>query len=122
MGRSRSCQNATNVLSDEYFCEVFIHMEKIWFKFWEESSAGWKISEFKILINVKQFSFILEKREEKETETDDKRYTITSKLTITPTANDDYTEYSCQAKHKALQPDMPKRATVQLSVLCKYWG
>lgn len=48
-----------------------------------------------------------------------KRFTTISKLRLTPNANDDYTEYTCQARHKALQPDMPMRATVQLSVLCK---
>lgn len=48
-----------------------------------------------------------------------KRFTSTSRLHLKPTSDDDYKEYSCQAKHKALQPDMPMKATVQLSVLCK---
>ncbi|XP_063704148.1 nephrin isoform X1 [Culicoides brevitarsis] len=46
-----------------------------------------------------------------------KRFTVTSRLRLKPTANDDYMEYSCQARHKALTPDMPMRSTVQLSVL-----
>lgn len=54
------------------------------------------------------------------TDTQGKRFTTTSRLRLSPSAEDDYMEYSCQAKHKALQPDMPMRATVQLSVLCKY--
>lgn len=54
------------------------------------------------------------------TDTNGRRFTTTSRLRLSPTSGDDYTEYSCQAKHKALQPDMPMRATVQLSVLCKY--
>lgn len=55
------------------------------------------------------------------TDTNGRRFTTTSRLRLSPTSGDDYTEYSCQAKHKALQPDMPMRATVQLSVLCKYF-
>lgn len=53
------------------------------------------------------------------TDTNGRRFTTTSRLRLSPTSQDDYTEYTCQAKHKALQPDMPMRATVQLSVLCK---
>lgn len=49
-----------------------------------------------------------------------RRFTTTSRLQLSPTPEEDYVEYSCQAKHKALQPDMPMKATVQLSVLCKY--
>lgn len=49
-----------------------------------------------------------------------KRFTTTSRLQLSPKPEEDYVEYSCQAKHKALQQDMPMRATVQLSVLCKY--
>lgn len=62
----------------------------------------------------------LENRDDKVTDTQGKRFTTTSRLRLSPSAEDDYMEYSCQAKHKALQPDMPMRATVQLSVLCKY--
>ncbi|XP_055703613.1 nephrin [Phlebotomus papatasi] len=56
-------------------------------------------------------------RDDKVTQTHGKRYTTTSLLRLHPSADDDYTEYSCQARHKALQSDMPMRATVQLSVL-----
>lgn len=63
---------------------------------------------------------LADNRDDKVTETNSRRFTTTSRLRLTPTADDDYKEYSCQAKHKALQPDMPMRATVQLSVLCKY--
>jgi len=48
-----------------------------------------------------------------------KRFTTTSSLKLKPGPDDDYTEYTCQARHKALSPDMPMRATVQLSVLCE---
>ncbi|KAM7342979.1 nephrin adhesion molecule sticks and stones isoform 3-T4 [Cochliomyia hominivorax] len=58
-----------------------------------------------------------ENRNDKVEETTPKRFTTTSTLKLKPTANDDYTEYTCQAKHKALAPDMPMRSTVQLSVL-----
>uniref|UniRef100_W8ASK6 Nephrin n=2 Tax=Ceratitis capitata TaxID=7213 RepID=W8ASK6_CERCA len=56
-------------------------------------------------------------RVDKVEETSSKRYTTKSTLNIKPTSGDDYTEYTCQAKHKALPPDMPMRSTVQLSVL-----
>lgn len=36
-----------------------------------------------------------------------------------PTAEDDYTDYTCEARHEALPLDMPLRVTVQLSVLCE---
>ncbi|XP_030388023.1 nephrin, partial [Scaptodrosophila lebanonensis] len=58
-----------------------------------------------------------DKRDDKVEESTPKRFTTTSSLKLKPGADDDYTEYSCQAKHKALSPDMPMRATVQLSVL-----
>ncbi|KAH8285661.1 hypothetical protein KR054_011962 [Drosophila jambulina] len=58
-----------------------------------------------------------EKREDQVEESTAKRFTTTSSLKLKPGPNDDYTEYTCQAKHKALSPDMPMRATVQLSVL-----
>ncbi|XP_046865422.1 nephrin isoform X1 [Drosophila willistoni] len=58
-----------------------------------------------------------EKREDKVEESTPKRFTTTSILKLKPGPDDDYTEYTCQAKHKALSPDMPMRATVQLSVL-----
>nr|XP_017027882.1 nephrin isoform X3 [Drosophila kikkawai] len=58
-----------------------------------------------------------EKREDQVEESTAKRFTTTSSLKLKPGPDDDYTEYTCQAKHKALSPDMPMRATVQLSVL-----
>ncbi|XP_017044355.1 nephrin isoform X1 [Drosophila ficusphila] len=58
-----------------------------------------------------------EKREDVVEESTAKRFTTTSSLKLKPGPDDDYTEYTCQAKHKALSPDMPMRATVQLSVL-----
>ncbi|XP_031640306.1 nephrin isoform X1 [Contarinia nasturtii] len=57
-----------------------------------------------------------DRRDDKVIESN-KRFTTTSRLQLSPTPDEDYVEYSCQAKHKALQPDMPMRATVQLSVL-----
>lgn len=59
-------------------------------------------------------------REDKVIEINGKRFTTTSVLRLRPTADDDYSEYTCQAKHKSLQAHMPMAATVQLSVLCKY--
>uniref|UniRef100_A0A1B0BRT4 Ig-like domain-containing protein n=1 Tax=Glossina palpalis gambiensis TaxID=67801 RepID=A0A1B0BRT4_9MUSC len=56
-------------------------------------------------------------RNDKVEEITPKRFTTTSNLKLKPTAADDYTEYTCQAKHKALAPDMPMRSIVQLSVL-----
>lgn len=63
--------------------------------------------------------YLTDRRDDKVIESN-KRFTTTSRLLLSPTPEEDYVEYSCQAKHKALQPDMPMRATVQLSVLCKY--
>lgn len=48
------------------------------------------------------------------------RYNVLSKIKIRPTADDDYAEYSCEARHEALPSVMPLRATVHLSVLCKF--
>ncbi|VEN63224.1 unnamed protein product [Callosobruchus maculatus] len=45
------------------------------------------------------------------------RYDTHSRISLKPTAEDDYAEYSCEARHEALSPDVPMRATVQLSVL-----
>ncbi|XP_041449214.1 LOW QUALITY PROTEIN: nephrin [Drosophila obscura] len=58
-----------------------------------------------------------EQRDDLVVESIPKRWTTTSSLKLKPDSDDDYTEYTCQAKHKALSPDMPMRATVQLSVL-----
>ncbi|XP_068144561.1 nephrin isoform X1 [Drosophila tropicalis] len=46
-----------------------------------------------------------------------KRFTTSSTLHLQPHSEDDYREYSCEARHKALPPDVPMRAQVQLSVL-----
>ncbi|CAG2065694.1 unnamed protein product, partial [Timema podura] len=48
-----------------------------------------------------------------------KRYNVLSRITLQPTAEDDYADYTCEARHEALPSDMPMRVTVQLSVLCK---
>ncbi|XP_022909293.1 nephrin isoform X2 [Onthophagus taurus] len=45
-----------------------------------------------------------------------KRYDTHSRITLKPTAEDDYEDYTCEARHEALQSDLPMRATVQLSV------
>ena len=53
------------------------------------------------------------------TENAAKRYTTISTITIQPKADDDFKDLSCEAKHKALPPDVPMRSSIQLSVLCK---
>ncbi|RVE44076.1 hypothetical protein evm_011269 [Chilo suppressalis] len=45
------------------------------------------------------------------------RYTTVSKLHFKATSEDDYADFTCEAKHEALQRDTPMRSTVQLSVL-----
>ncbi|KAK6623565.1 hypothetical protein RUM43_009417 [Polyplax serrata] len=45
------------------------------------------------------------------------RYNVLSKIKIKPTAEDDVSEYTCEARHEALPQDMPLRSTVSLSVL-----
>ncbi|XP_050302000.1 nephrin isoform X2 [Anthonomus grandis grandis] len=45
------------------------------------------------------------------------RYDTHSRISLKPTAEDDYAEYTCEARHEALSTDIPVRATVQLSVL-----
>ncbi|XP_030387432.1 nephrin [Scaptodrosophila lebanonensis] len=50
-------------------------------------------------------------------ETSPKRFRTISVLKLQPRAEDDYKEFSCEARHKALPPDVPMRAQVQLSVL-----
>lgn len=47
------------------------------------------------------------------------RYDTHSRISLKPTAEDDYAEYTCEARHEALSPDIPLRTTVQLSVFCK---
>ncbi|KAM8713441.1 hypothetical protein ACLKA7_013711 [Drosophila subpalustris] len=46
-----------------------------------------------------------------------KRFRTSSTLHLQPRSEDDYKEFSCEARHKALPPDVPMRAQVQLSVL-----
>lgn len=48
-----------------------------------------------------------------------KRYDVWSRITLKPTAEDDYADYTCEARHEALPAGQPLRTTVQLSVLCK---
>nr|XP_014294021.2 nephrin isoform X3 [Halyomorpha halys] len=63
----------------------------------------------------------LDKREDKVVVVDPskkvKRYDVSSKITLQPTAEDDFADYTCEARHEALHSDMPLRVTVQLSVL-----
>ncbi|KAK7789814.1 hypothetical protein R5R35_001191 [Gryllus longicercus] len=46
-----------------------------------------------------------------------KRFNVRSRIKLQPTAEDDYADYTCEARHEALPADMPLRVTVQLSVL-----
>lgn len=70
---------------------------------------------------------LLDKRVDVTTEVDEplldgrhaKRYNVLSRIKLQPTSEDDYEDYTCEAQHEALPPDMPLRVTVQLSVLCK---
>lgn len=48
---------------------------------------------------------------------DNKRFTVSSNLTMKASANDDLVDYTCRAKHQALSPDHPMKSTVQVSVL-----
>uniref|UniRef100_A0A0A9W594 Nephrin n=2 Tax=Lygus hesperus TaxID=30085 RepID=A0A0A9W594_LYGHE len=64
----------------------------------------------------------LDKRDDKVTEVvasnkKAKRFDVSSTIRLQPTAEDDYADYTCEARHEALPPDMPLRVTVQLSVL-----
>ncbi|KAK5640308.1 hypothetical protein RI129_011119 [Pyrocoelia pectoralis] len=45
------------------------------------------------------------------------RFDTHSRISLKPTAEDDYAEYTCEARHEALSPDLPMRTTVHLSVL-----
>lgn len=47
------------------------------------------------------------------------RFDTHSRISLKPTAEDDHQEYSCEARHEALSLDMPMKASIQLSVLCK---
>lgn len=48
------------------------------------------------------------------------KYDTKSSITIVPTVDDDETDYACEARHPAIPIDKPMRATVKLSVFCKY--
>lgn len=50
-------------------------------------------------------------------ELDNKRFTVSSNLTIKASANDDLVDYKCRAKHLAISPDHPLQSIVQVSVL-----
>lgn len=58
-----------------------------------------------------------ENRHDNVTNLENKRYTTTSTLTIKASASDDLVDYTCRAKHQAIQPDQPMKQTVQVSVL-----
>ncbi|XP_047999981.1 nephrin isoform X1 [Leguminivora glycinivorella] len=45
------------------------------------------------------------------------RYTTISRVHFKASADDDYADFTCEARHEALQRDSPLRSTVQLSVL-----
>ncbi|CAH2062031.1 unnamed protein product, partial [Iphiclides podalirius] len=45
------------------------------------------------------------------------RFTTISRVHFKATADDDYADFTCEARHEALQRDVPMRSTVQLSVL-----
>ncbi|KAH1018792.1 hypothetical protein HUJ05_006493 [Dendroctonus ponderosae] len=45
------------------------------------------------------------------------RYDTHSRISLKPTAEDDFASYTCEARHEALVSSIPMRATVQLSVL-----
>ena len=65
-----------------------------------------------------KINFIAYEPEVQVKETQLKTFTTTSTITIRPSADDDYKDFSCQAKHRALPPDVPMRANIHLSVLC----
>ncbi|XP_059482331.1 nephrin isoform X2 [Neocloeon triangulifer] len=46
-----------------------------------------------------------------------KRYNVKSRITLSPSKEDDYTDYTCEARHEALAKEYPLRTAVQLSVL-----
>lgn len=47
-------------------------------------------------------------------------YDVSSEIHLQPSVEDDTVNYTCEALHEALPPWRRLRATVQLSVLCKY--
>lgn len=48
------------------------------------------------------------------------KFDTTGSLTVVPTPEDDDMPYTCEAKHPAIEIDRPMRATVKLSVFCKF--
>ncbi|KAK9509902.1 hypothetical protein O3M35_004793 [Rhynocoris fuscipes] len=83
----------------------------------KDSKPAAKIVWFRGDVEIK-----IDKREDKVTEIEmpskkAKRYNLSSKIRLQPTCEDDYADYTCEARHEALPPDMPLRVTVQLSVL-----
>jgi nephron len=58
-----------------------------------------------------------ENRQDNTTTIENKRFTVTSILTIKASASDDLVDYTCRAKHQAISPDQPMKQTVQVSVL-----
>ena len=46
-------------------------------------------------------------------------YHVTSEIHLQPSVEDDGVNYTCEAEHEALT-EKRMRATIQLSVLCKY--
>ncbi|XP_065200596.1 nephrin-like isoform X2 [Planococcus citri] len=55
--------------------------------------------------------------ESKESHSKAKLYDVSSRIRLTPTAEDDYINYTCEAQHEALPLDMALKVTVQLSVM-----
>ncbi|XP_070491537.1 nephrin isoform X2 [Chironomus tepperi] len=56
-------------------------------------------------------------RHDEVIELDNKRFTVSSNLTVKASANDDLVDYKCRAKHLAISPDHPLQSIVQVSVL-----
>jgi len=50
------------------------------------------------------------------------KYDTHGSITIMPTADDNGMDYTCEASHPAIPIDKPMRATIKLSVFCKYDG
>lgn len=48
------------------------------------------------------------------------KFDTTGSLTVIPTPDDDEMSYTCEARHPAIGIDRPMRATVKLSVFCKF--
>lgn len=118
-GEEVKLRNFSHILRKEEFSQDCGENEGL--KVLRKGRCGYITAFNRCISNLNPF-FILQltdRRDDKVIESN-RRFTTTSRLQLSPTPEEDYVEYSCQAKHKALQPDMPMRATVQLSVLCKY--